>query len=196
MNAQGSADSAHSPLMQCYQPTAAPDRTKANKADCCPPASCLLSCPELGANPFASQPALDYPLPNAPEPQELDSLLLGDLPGDLPGFSLDLDSMMDELEALTPGQPANPSCGSQALLGRTNSQGSDPICSFDSSLSAESMLRLHHCESSPDGASAQGGISSCNAASSSGLNANKSSLSDPADNPRAGDEPPASGSKR
>ena len=105
------------------------------------------SCPSL--------PDAPCQLPDFPVPQDLEGFLLGDLPG----FDLDLDSMMGELEALSPDLSMQQDADLQEdpqlqpQLGRMQSNGSHKNCSLDSKASSGSLFQLQHRESSPGASS-------------------------------------------
>ena len=86
-------------------------------------------------------------LSDLPAPQEIEDLLLGDLPI----ADLDLDSMMDELESMQPG--AAELC--PLKVARSQSHSSDQVFSMDSLHSADSLQHLHFRDGSPEASSSQ-----------------------------------------
>ena len=161
------AEEACTTILQTRLPTAADLRSGSHP--CLPP-----DAERSGTAWQDSQPTNDdiWQLSDLPESRDLGDLLLDDLPG----FNLDLDSMIGELEAMEPSSEEQ-QCPSSDKLGRSQSHGSEQVYSMDSQRSSNSLLQLRFREGSPSACSSQPGQEVCDERPSSSGDAPPKALS-------------------
>ena len=102
--------------------------------------------PEQDAQPLGNESCQLSDLPNS---QDIEDMLLGDLPVS----DLDLDSMMDELESMQPG--LGEICYPQKKVVRSESRSSEQVYSMDSLHSSDSLHQLPSWREGSPGASSR-----------------------------------------